>query len=134
MASDLRRISALGALLVLVATTGCLGALPKRSPVTPRGYLFTWATVPLTTDYQKTPVVATRDNHGSVFELRWEFYHVPVSVHWGDNSIGGLGKEAGFDEVYYADLTTFSIWTVFKMERVRVYGHRAGTPPVAPAP
>ena len=45
-------------------------------------------------------------------------YYVRSSI-WGDNSIGGLAKEAGFDEVYYADITTMSVWTYFRMERVQ---------------
>src|SRR5262245_41556595 len=125
MASERRRIGALAALLVLAATTGCLGTVPKRSPATPRGYLFTWATIPLTQNYHRTPVVGDTNGHGSVFQLEYTYWYIPLSLTWGDNSIGGLALEAGFDEVYYADLTTFSIWTVFTMKRVRVYGHKA---------
>jgi len=131
MASELRRLAAL---LVLVGATGCLGvgAIPKNSPVTPRGYLFTWATVPLTKNYHETPVVGSTNGHGSIFHLEYSYWYIPFSLDWGDNSIGGLGKEAGFDEVYYADLTTLSVWTVFKMSRVRVYGHRADLSPLPP--
>lgn len=131
MATELRRLAAL---LVLFGATGCLGvgSIPKNSPITPRGYLFTWATVPLTRNYHETPVVGPTNGYGSVFHLEYSYMNIPLSLDWGDNSIGALGKEAGFDEVYYADLTTFSVWTVFKMSRVRVYGHRADLPPLLP--
>ena len=131
MASELRRR---GARLALVAAagclTGCLGvsSVPKSSPVTPRGYLFTWATVPLTKNYHQTPVVDSTNGYGSIFHLEYSYWYIPFSLDWGDNSIGGLAKEAGFEDVYYADQTTISVWTVFKMTRVRVYGRRAGEP------
>jgi hypothetical protein len=121
MASELR--SALALLLLLTIATGCA----KRSPMGPPGLLVTYATRPLTKNFHATPVVNDGNSAGSVFQV--QYY---VRILWGDNSIGGLGEEAGFDEVYYADITTLSIWTYFKMERVRVYGHRAGDPAVAP--
>jgi hypothetical protein len=122
MVSELRGALAL-LLFALLAASGCA----RRAPMGPQGYLVTYATRPLTTNFHATPVVNDGANAGSVFQL--QYY---VRILWGDNSIGGLAKEAGFDEVYYADITTFSIWTYFKMQRVRVYGHRAGAPPVAP--
>ena len=70
------------------------------------------------------------ERHGSVFQRAVR----TCSLDWGDNSIGGLAKEAGFDEVYYADITTLSdLDSYFRMERVRVYGHRkdSTTPPTA---
>jgi hypothetical protein len=121
MASELR--SAI-ALLLLLAASGCA----RRAPMGPQGYLLTYATRPLTMNFHATPVVSDGQSAGSVFQL--QYY---VRILWGDNSIGGLAEEAGFDEVYYADITTFSIYTYFKMQRVRVYGHRRDSPPVEPA-
>jgi hypothetical protein len=147
MASELR---ILATLLTLLAVSGCGGAPPMGPP----GLLLTYATRPLTTNFHRTPVVSVASGDdpapsrncangtwggsllpwgvcdflfgpGNVFQL--EYY---VRVVWGDNSIGGLAEAAGFDEVYYADITTLSIYTYVKMERVTVYGHRAGTPPV----
>ena len=132
MASELRGLAARLALAGAAAlcATGCLGvgSIPKNSPITPRGYLFTWATVPLTRNYRHTPVVDSANGYGSIFHLEYSYWYIPFSLDWGDNSIGGLAKEAGFDEVYYADMTTISVWTVFRMQRVRVYGHPQGLP------
>jgi len=113
------------ALFALALTCGCV----RSTPVGPQGWVVTYATRPLTTNFRQTPVVRDGQSAGSVFEL--QYY---VRILWGDNSIGGLAEEAGFDQVYYADITTFSIWTYFKMERVRVYGHRKGTPLLPAAP
>jgi len=120
MVSELRRVVAL---LALFSAVGCA----QRAPFGPTGILFTYSTRPLTMNFDKTPVVNDGMGSGSVFQL--QYY---VRVLWGDDGIGGLAEEAGFDEVYYADITTLSIYTYFKMERVRVYGHRAGTPRPAP--
>jgi hypothetical protein len=126
MVSNLRGASAL---LVLLVASGCaLNPYERRQPDGLAGIVFTYSTRPLTTNFHATPVVPDGGGAGSVFQV--QYY---VRILWGDNSIGGLAKEAGFDEVYYADITTFSIWTYFKMQRVRVYGHRPGTPPVKPA-
>ena len=122
MASERHRAVALVLVAVLFAA-GCA----RRPPLGPPGLLFTYATRPLTTNFHQTPVVDGARNAGSVFQV--QYY---VRILWGDNSIGGLAEEAHFDEVYYADITTLSIYTYFKMERVRVYGHRQGDPPVAP--
>jgi hypothetical protein len=120
MASELRSAVAL---LALVVASGCA----RRAPMGPQGYVVTYATRPLTTNFHHTPVVDHNKGAGSVFQL--QYY---VRILWGDNSIGGLAEEAGFEEVYYADVTTFSIGTYFKMERVRVYGRKAGDPGPAP--
>ncbi|MFI5314949.1 MAG: hypothetical protein ACHQ6T_04565 [Myxococcota bacterium] len=116
MASKLRGAIAL---LVLVALCACA----QRAPWGPTGLLVTYSTRPLTTNFKQTPVVDHDNGVGSVVQL--QYY---VRVLWGDNSIGGLGKQAGFAEVHYADVTTFSIWTYLKVERVRVYGRKAGDP------
>ncbi|SRR5258706_5539504 len=133
MVTELRGAIALLPLLLPVAS-GCA----RSGPPGPPGLLFTYSTRPLTTNFHTTPVVKDpvgKDGvgAGNVFQL--QYY---VRILWGDDSIGGPAKEAGFDEVYYADITTFSIYTYFLWERVHVYGHRAGTPPIAlyehPAP
>jgi hypothetical protein len=120
MASELRGAIAL---LALVVASGCA----QRQPWGPTGLLVTYSTRPLTTNFRQTPVVGEQNGVGSVIQL--QYY---VRVLWGDNSIGGLAKEAGFEEVYYADVTTFSIWTYLKVERVRVYGRKAGDPEPPP--
>lgn len=119
MASELRIAAAA---LALAVASGC------ARPSGPTGFLFSYATRPLTTNFQQTPVVTGASNAGSVFQV--QYY---IELDWGDNSIGGLAQEAGFDEVYYADVTTMRIYSYFRMDRVRVYGHRKGDPPTVPA-
>ena len=125
MGSELRIVAAA---LALLLASGCAGG--GRRPSAPTGVLFTYATRPLTKNFHQTPVLDGHKNAGSVFQV--QYY---VRIIWGDNSIGGLADEAGFDEVYYADITTMTVWSYFRMERVRVYGHRKdSTLPLPPPP
>ena len=127
MASELRIAFAA---LVLVVATGC-----AHRPSAPTGILFSYSTRPLTTNFHQTPVVDGSSGAGSIFQV--QYY---VRLDWGDDSIGGLAEQAGFDEVYYADITTLRVYSYFKMERVRVYGHRKNSsvppppPPASPGP
>lgn len=102
---------ALAIVLVLLAT-GCM-----------RGLIYTNVTEPLTTHFRDTPVVEDGFEKGDVKQLRYSYFH----LIWDDNAIGALGKRAGFSEVYYADLQTFSVLGIWTQYRVRVYG-RKGEP------
>ena len=48
-----------------------------------------------------------------------------VRVIWDENSIGSIAKQAGFSELYYADLETFSVLGIWTQYRVHVYGRKA---------
>jgi len=108
------------------------------------GLLVSYTTYPITTNFHNTPVAhRAPGDAGSIFKLEYR----NIRVLWGDNAIGSLGKEAGFSEIDYADITTLDILGVFTMYRVRVYGRtadevkaeklglvRAGAPPPTPQP
>ena len=84
------------------------------------GLAYTNVTQPLTTDFRNTPVVDGVNAKGDVKEIRYRF----VELAWDENAIGTLAKQAGFDEIYYADLQTFSILGIWTQRRVRVYGEK----------
>lgn len=85
------------------------------------GLIYTNATEPLTVDFKRTPVGDNFDGNSDVKELRYNAY---LRVIWDENSIGTIAKEAGFREIYYADLQTFSILGIWTQYRVRVYGSK----------
>ena len=91
-----------------------------------RGLIYTHVTVPLTTHFNRTPVGNGSHAQGDVKELR---YNAALRVFWDENSIGSIAKEAGFSEIYYADLETFSLLGIWTQYRVHVYGRKE-----APAP
>jgi len=84
------------------------------------------ATEPLTTHFNRTPVGDGFEAKGDVKELRYNGY---LRVIWDENSIGSIAKEAGFREIYYADLETFSVLGIWTQYRVHVYGSKEDPTP-----
>jgi hypothetical protein len=91
-----------------------------------RGLIYTHATRPLTRNFDRTPVVEGSAAEGNVKELRYNGY---LRIVWDDNAIGSLAQRAGFSQVYYADLETFSILGIWTQYSVRVYGEKGGAEP-----
>jgi hypothetical protein len=94
-----------------------------------RGLVYTHVTRPLTTHFDRTPVADGYHAASDVKELRYNAY---LRVLWDENSIGSIAKEAGFDEIYYADLETFSVLGIWTQYRVHVYGTKAPNGEAAP--
>ncbi len=90
---------------LLTALTGC-----------GTGLVYTHVTTPLDLDFNNTPVVRA-GAEGDVKTLRFR-----VRFDWGSRGIGEIAKEYGFEEVYYADLETFSVLRVWTRQVVHVYG------------
>lgn len=90
------------------------------------GLAFTHVTRPLTTNFHDTPVGDSFEGSGDVKELRYNAY---LRVIWDENSIGSIAKQAGFSELYYADLETFSVLGIWTQYRVHVYGRKPETLP-----
>lgn len=80
------------------------------------GLVYTHVTTPLDLDFNNTPV-ARAGARGDVKTFRFR-----VRFDWGSRGIGEIAKEHGFEEVYYADLETFSLLTVWTRQFVHVYG------------
>lgn len=91
-----------------------------------RGLVYHHATEPLTTDFHNTPVGDGFGGKSDVKELRYNAY---LRVIWDENSIGTIAKEAGFSEIYYADLETFSVLGIWTQYRVHVYGTKGDPAP-----
>jgi hypothetical protein len=106
-----RFVASLGSLLAC----GCM-----------HGLVYTHVTRPLTTHFNRTPVGDGFIAEGDVKELRYNAY---LRVLWDENSIGSIAKEAGFREIYYADLETFSVLGVWNQYRVHVYGAKEVSTP-----
>lgn len=106
------------AILCALLTCGCM-----------RGMIYTHVTEPLTTRFDRTPVGNGSEGEGDVKELRYNLY---LRVLWDENSIGTIAKESGFDEIYYADLETFSVLGIWNQYRVHVYGTKKASEAVTP--
>lgn len=80
------------------------------------GLIYTHVTTPLDLDFNNTPVVQA-GAEGDVKTLQFR-----VRFDWGSRGIGEIAKEYGFEEIYYADLETFSLLGVWTRQTVHVYG------------
>jgi hypothetical protein len=81
------------------------------------GILYTHTVEPLTTNFDRTPT-GTAQADGDVKQLR--VYN--IEVRWDSNAIGEIAKQAGLQEVYYADLETLSILGIWTQKFAHVYG------------
>ena len=101
-------------LCAALASSGCM-----------YGGIFQLTTQPLTRNFHNTPVGhAAPGGAGSVKQLQYR----GLRIVWDDNAIGALAKDAGFEEIDYADVQTLSILNVYTQYRVKVYGRMPGEP------
>ncbi len=110
------------ALAVLAATVllcGCsrLG----RDPVS--GYLYTNITVPYSVDLDNTPV-SDLQGKSSVLRIREPLTDLGVYTELNSNAIGDIARKNGLKKVYFADLETFSLFSVWRTRTLVIYGAR----------
>ena len=83
---------------------------------TPYGLLYTHTKKPLDTNMSQTPV---NDNSGQGDIKHIRFY---VDVMWDSNAIGDIANKHGIETIYYVDIETLSILTIWNQYTVHVYG------------
>ena len=84
--------------------------------------LYVHTVQPLTLDMHRTPVAA-EERSGSLKLITFP----PLSgsyklVAWDSAAIGDIAKKQGMQEIYFADLETFSILRIWNQYTVHVYG------------
>jgi hypothetical protein len=99
--------------------TACLIALALASLVSgcATGLIYTHTWRPLTVDMRQTRVVDT-EKSGDVKHIA---LRMPL-VAWDSAAIGDIAKKNGMTELYFADVETFSILTIWNQNTVHVYG------------
>ena len=99
------------ALLILATLNGCT-----------YGLLYTDSTKPYVLDMQETPVGVSKPNQ----DQGAKFVSVPttmISAGWSSRAIGEAAKQAGLNEIYYADIHTFSVLLgLWEEKTLIVYG------------
>ena len=101
----MRLAGLLGAGVLALAASACA----------PTGLIYSNITVPLDVNLDATQF------HHQDDELDVKTLQYYIQVSWGDNSIGRIAKENGFETVHYADLRTLRVlfWT---QRFVTIYG------------
>jgi len=86
------------------------------------GCLYIHTVQPLTLDMDRTPIVAT-EKAGSLKLITYPPFGGNYRlVAWDSAAIGDIAKKQGMQEVYFADLETFSILRIWNEYTVHVYG------------
>lgn len=76
--------------------------------------------IPLSTNFDNTPVSKTKPEKSDVKHFFWPYPR--VDLQWSHNAIGQIAKERGINRVYYADLESLSVLWIWNQYWVHVYG------------
>lgn len=86
------------------------------------GLLYTHTVQPLTLDLHGTPVTQT-EKQGSIKMISFPRYGGEYRIAaWDSAAIGDVAKKQGMQEVYFADVETFSILHIWNEYTIHVYG------------
>ena len=81
-------------------------------------------TVPYTTDLNNTPVPDSSAS-SSIVRIREPFTQAGVYTELNSNAIADIGRENGLETVYFADMKTFSIFSVWRTQTLVIYGEKS---------
>ncbi len=81
------------------------------------GLIYTHTREPITHDTRPTKVVQT-ENRGDIkhIQISW------IGVAWDSAAIGDIAKKNGMNELYFADLETLRVLTIWNQYTVHLYG------------
>lgn len=102
--------------LVSGCATGRGGAM-EDGGLWPTGFIYTHTRHPLTVDLHRTSVVDS-EKSGDIKHIA---LRMPIAA-WDSAAIGDIAKKNGLTEIYFADVETFSILTIWNEHTVHVYG------------
>ena len=91
----------------------------KLPVMPPQGGIYTHVKMPLSTDFNATPV---RERQGTAKTLYIREPYFGTSYSWGDASIEEAAREGRLKNVSYADAEFLGVLGLFGMFTVRAYG------------
>ncbi|PLY01815.1 MAG: hypothetical protein C0623_05030 [Desulfuromonas sp.] len=104
-------------ILLAVLLGGC--AVLGQDPIT--GYLVTNTVVPYSIDLDSTPVVDGK-GEGEIIRIREPFTNIGLYTEVNTNAIGEIARENGLQKVYFADMETFTIFSIWRSHTLVIYG------------
>jgi hypothetical protein len=87
------------------------------------GYLYTNTRAPYSIDLDNTPV-SDVSGKSSVLRIKEPFTDLGIYTELNSNAIGDIARKNGMDKVYFADLETFSIFSVWRSQSLVIYGEK----------
>ncbi len=109
--------------LALLTTTLLLCGCSRFGQDPVNGYLYTNTTVPYSADLDNTPA-GDAIGKSKVFRIRDPFTNLGVYTEINTNAIGDIARNNGISKVYYADLETFSIFSIWRTQTLVIYGEK----------
>ena len=88
------------------------------------GYLYTNTKVPYSIDLNNTPA-SDISGQSSVVRIKEPFTDLGIYTELNSNAIGDIARKNGMSKVYFADLETFSILSIWRSEALVIYGEKA---------
>jgi hypothetical protein len=81
------------------------------------GILYTHTWQPLTEDVLRTPLAQSKKS-GDIKHIQLPY----VGVAWDSTAFGDIAKKNGITELYFADLETLRVLTIWGQDTVHLYG------------
>jgi hypothetical protein len=81
------------------------------------GIIYTHTVHLLTLDMDRTPLVPT-SNEGDIKHIQLR----GIGVAWDSTAIGDIARKHGMNELYFADLETLSVLSIWHQHTLHVYG------------
>ena len=81
------------------------------------GLIYTHTREPVTHDVRPTKIVQT-DKTGDIKHIQVSW----IGVAWDSAALGDIAKKNGLSELYFADLETLRVLTVWNQYTVHLYG------------
>ncbi len=105
---------AAGIAIFALLLSGCMSG---TMPISMSGHVYTHTVEPLTVDLNRT-IVAPAGGEGDIKHIAL----CMASAAWDSAAIGDIAKRNGLNEIYFADLETFSVLRIWNQYTVHVYG------------
>jgi len=100
--------------LTLLGTSGCLS---------PRGYLFTYTTLPYELPFDSVAHKASKKCVVDITQIKEPFSRASFSVVWTSRAVVEAAARAGMTELRYADIETLSVFNgTYQRQRLVFYG------------
>ena len=111
-------------LLLLLASALINGGCSRFGQDVVTGYLYTNTRVPYSVDLNNTRV-SDLNGQSTVLRIKEPFTSLGLYTELSSNAIGDIASKNGMDKVYFADLETFSIFSIWRTQTLVIYGEKA---------
>ena len=80
--------------------------------------------MPYSIDLDNTPV-SDASGKSTILRIREPFTDLGIYTELNSNAIGDIARKNGLEKVYFADLETFSIFSVWRTNTLVIYGEKS---------